>query len=56
MLVSGDQFPTETLPGGAPVVRDFRGVMVGRADKGLIITTASFTADARREIVRDGGP
>jgi restriction system protein len=41
---------------GAPVVRDFRGAMVGRADKGLIITTSSFTSDARREAVRDGAP
>lgn len=41
---------------GAGVVRDFRGAMVGRADKGLIITTGSFTADARREAVRDGAP
>jgi restriction system protein len=43
-------------PVGAPVVRDFRGAMVGRADKGLIITTSTFTADARREAVRDGAP
>ena len=28
--------------------------MVGRADKGLIITTGAFTADARREATRDG--
>jgi len=41
---------------GAGVVRDFRGAMVGRADKGLIITTGSFTADARREAQRDGAP
>lgn len=41
---------------GAGVVRDFRGAMVGRADKGLIITTGNFTADARREAVRDGAP
>jgi restriction system protein len=41
---------------GPSVVRDFRGAMVGRADKGLIITTGSFTADARREAVRDGAP
>jgi restriction system protein len=33
---------------GAPVVRDFRGAMVGRADKGLIMTTGTFTPDARR--------
>jgi restriction system protein len=38
------------------VVRDFRGAMVGRADKGLIITTGTFTADARREATRDGAP
>jgi restriction system protein len=37
-------------------VRDFRGAMVGRADKGLIITTGSFTADAKREATRDGAP
>ncbi|WP_395444557.1 restriction endonuclease [Caulobacter sp. UC70_42] len=39
---------------GAPTVRDFRGAMVGRADKGLILTTGTFTAEARREAVRDG--
>ena len=37
-------------------VRDFRGAMQGRADKGLIITTGTFTADARREATRDGAP
>jgi restriction system protein len=41
---------------GASVVRDFRGAMVGRADKGLILTTGNFTADARREATRDGAP
>ncbi len=41
---------------GAPTVRDFRGAMMGRADKGLILTTGIFTADARREAVRDGVP
>lgn len=41
---------------GAGTVRDFRGAMVGRADKGLILTTGTFTADARREAVRDGAP
>lgn len=40
----------------APIVRDFRGAMVGRADKGLILTTSNFTADARREATRDGAP
>lgn len=37
-------------------VRDFRGAMSGRADKGIIITTGSFTAEARREATRDGAP
>lgn len=41
---------------GSSVVRDFRGAMVGRADKGLIMTTVSFTAEARREATRDGAP
>ena len=33
-------------------VRDFRGAMAGRADKGIIITTGEFTAEARREASR----
>jgi restriction system protein len=37
-------------------IRDFRGAMVGRADKGLFITTGSFTRDARAEAQRDGAP
>ena len=37
-------------------VRDFRGAMMGRADKGIIITTGSFTAEARKEAVRNGVP
>jgi restriction system protein len=41
---------------GPSTIRDFRGAMVGRADKGLVITTATFTADARREATRDGAP
>ncbi len=40
----------------AGAVRDFRGAMQGRADKGLIITTGTFTPDARREATRDGAP
>ena len=35
-------------------VRDFRGAMEGRADKGIIITTGTFTAEARKEALRDG--
>lgn len=41
---------------GAGAVRDFRGAMQGRADKGLIITTGIFTGEARREATRDGAP
>lgn len=37
-------------------VRDFRGAMMGRADKGIILTTGTFTSDARKEAVRDGVP
>jgi restriction system protein len=37
-------------------VRDFRGAMAGRGDKGLLITTGTFTADAKREATRDGAP
>ncbi len=40
----------------SPLVRDFRGAMVGRADKGLLITTGTFTKDARTEAQRDGAP
>jgi restriction system protein len=40
----------------SPQVRDFRGAMMGRADKGIIITIGTFTADAKREAVRDGVP
>lgn len=37
-------------------VRDFRGALQGRADKGIIITTGSFSSDAKKEAVRDGVP
>jgi restriction system protein len=30
--------------------------MAGRADKCIIVTTGSFSADARKEAVRDGVP
>lgn len=41
---------------GPAQVRDFRGAMVGRADKGLLITTGTFTKDAQKESTRDGAP
>lgn len=37
-------------------VRDFRGAMAGRGDKGLLITTGSFTSEAKKEATRDGAP
>jgi restriction system protein len=37
-------------------VRDFRGAMMGRADKGIILTTGTFTSEAKKEAVRDGVP
>lgn len=37
-------------------IRDFRGAMLGRAEKGLILTTGTFTRDARDEARRDGAP
>ncbi len=37
-------------------IRDFRGAMQGRADKGLFITTGTFTRDAIKEATRDGAP
>lgn len=38
------------------LIRDFRGAMQGRADKGLFITTGSFTREAMKEATRDGAP
>lgn len=35
-------------------VRDFRGATEGRADKGLMITTGTFTREAKKEAQRDG--
>jgi len=37
-------------------IRDFRGAMVGRADKGLFVTTGVFTPAAVKEATRDGAP
>src|SRR5262245_62553844 len=37
-------------------IRDFRGAMVGRADKGLFITTGIFSPAAVKEATRDGAP
>ncbi|MCX6256709.1 MAG: restriction endonuclease [Bacteroidia bacterium] len=37
-------------------VGDFRNAMLGRAEKGIIITTGTFSEDAKREASRDGAP
>ena len=41
---------------GPNYIRDFRGAMQGRAEKGLFMTTGSFTAAAKKEASRDGAP
>jgi Restriction endonuclease len=35
-------------------IRDFRGALQGRADKGLFVTTSTFSRDAIKEATRDG--
>ena len=51
-------FQCKRYQGGvsASQIRDFRGAMVGRTDKGLFITTGYFTRDAIKEANRDGAP
>lgn len=39
---------------GAKEIRDFRGALQGRADKGLFITTGHYTSAASEEATRDG--
>lgn len=39
---------------GVEAIRDFRGAMQSRADKGIFLTTGTFTADAIAESDRDG--
>ena len=39
---------------GSGMIRDFRGALIGRADKGIFLTTGTFTMDAKKESVRDG--
>lgn len=41
---------------GSSAVRDFRGAMAGRGEKGLLITTGTFTREAQNEANRDGAP
>ena len=42
--------------GPAGTVRDFRGAMSGRGEKGIIISTGTITRDAKAEATRDGAP
>ena len=51
-------FQCKRWKGSVPAseIRDFRGAMVGRADKGLFITTGTFTPAAVKEATRDGAP
>jgi restriction system protein len=37
-------------------VGDFRNAMIGRAEKGIIMTTGTFSSDAVKEANRDGAP
>ena len=37
-------------------VGDFRNAMIGRADKGIMITTGTFTVAATQEANREGAP
>ncbi|MEV4477026.1 restriction endonuclease [Nonomuraea sp. NPDC049504] len=39
---------------GAPEVQAFRGALSGRGDRGLMITTGTFTEPAKKEATRDG--
>lgn len=43
-------------PVSSSEIRDFRGSMVGRADKGLFITSGTFSPAAKKEATRDGAP
>jgi len=47
------RYKSAVAPGA---MRDFRGAMAGRTDKGLFITTSTFTREARKEATRDGVP
>jgi restriction system protein len=39
---------------GAPEIREFRGALTGRADRGILVTTSGFTPAATQEASRDG--
>lgn len=39
---------------GSPLVREFRGSLGRQAERGLLMTTGTFTLDARKEAMREG--
>ncbi len=51
-------FQCKRYRGNVPpsAVRDFRGAMAGRGDKGLLITTGTFSSEAKKEATRPGAP
>lgn len=51
-------FQSKRYSGSVPssAIRDFRGAMIGRAEKGVFITTGTFTRGAKQEAQRDGAP
>jgi len=48
--------PANTRAVSPSQIRDFRGAMQGRAEKGILITTGRFTQDAKNEAIREGAP
>ena len=51
VLFQGKRYQGSVTPSQ---VRDFRGAMAGRADKGIMMTTGTFTVEAKKEARRDG--
>lgn len=49
-------FQCKRYQGAVPAkeVRDFRGALAGRGERGLLVTTGTFTSSAREEANRDG--
>jgi restriction system protein len=41
---------------GSPDITRFRGAMSGRTDKGIFITTGTFSTSAKKEATREGAP
>lgn len=50
------QFKRSATPIDDAEIRDFRGAMIGRAEKGLFVTTGKFTDSASQEALRNGAP